>query len=148
MSISVTLARLEPNRVSLAQNKETSSSYKSSEQYDQLIAAVNPALDHFAATLQHVRVGTCDRILRSRRFLGAIDPAFALAGLRRLLLTSLGLTANLIRLERRLLFVELVALLVILVFTSGLYLLYVWSLKVQARRNHMHDFECNSTEIT
>ena len=39
------------------------------------------------------------------------------------------LDRNLIRLERQLLFVELVALLVILVFTSGLYLLYVWALR-------------------
>lgn len=59
------------------------------------------------------------------RFLGAIDPAFALAGLLGLLLTSLGLIGNLARLERRLLFVELDALLLIVVYLSGMYLLYV-----------------------
>jgi len=55
-------------------------------------------------------------------FPGAIDPSFALAGLQSLLLTSLGLTGNLIRLERRLLFVELIALRVILVFNEWIML--------------------------
>jgi cation:H+ antiporter len=59
------------------------------------------------------------------RFLGAIDPAFALAGLLGLLLTSLGLIGNLARLERRFVFVELDALLLIIVYLAGLYFLYV-----------------------
>ena len=59
------------------------------------------------------------------RFLGAIDPAFALAGLIGVLLTGLGLIGNLARLERRLLFVELDALFLIVVYLAGLYLLYV-----------------------
>lgn len=59
------------------------------------------------------------------RFLGAIDPAFALAGLLGLLLTSLGLIGNLARLERRFVFVELDALLLIIVYLAGLYFLYM-----------------------
>jgi cation:H+ antiporter len=59
------------------------------------------------------------------RFLGAIDPAFALAGLLGLLLTSLGLIGNLARLERRFVFVELDALLLIVVYLAGLYFLYL-----------------------
>jgi cation:H+ antiporter len=59
------------------------------------------------------------------RFLGAIDPAFALAGLLGLLLTSLGLIGNLARLERRFVFVELDALLLIIVYLAGLYFLYL-----------------------
>jgi len=59
------------------------------------------------------------------RFLGAIDPTFALAGLVGLLLTSLGLIGNLARLERRLVFVEMDAVLLIVVYLAGLYLLYV-----------------------
>ncbi len=59
------------------------------------------------------------------RFLGAIDPAFALAGLVGVLLTSLGLIGNLARLERRLVFVEIDAVLLIVVYLGGLYLLYV-----------------------
>jgi cation:H+ antiporter len=58
------------------------------------------------------------------RFLAGIDPAFSLAGLLGLLLTSLGLIGNLARLERRFLFVELDALLLIVVYLAGLYLLY------------------------
>lgn len=58
------------------------------------------------------------------RFLAAIDPAFALAGLLGLLLTSLGLIGNLARLERRFLFVEIDALFLIVVYLIGLYLLY------------------------
>jgi cation:H+ antiporter len=58
------------------------------------------------------------------RFLGAIDPAFALAGLLGLLLTNLALIGNLARLERRFLFVEIDALLLIVVYFAGLWLLY------------------------
>ncbi len=58
------------------------------------------------------------------RFLGAIDPAFALVGLLGLLLTNLALVGNLARLERRFLFVELDALLIIVVYLAGVFLLY------------------------
>jgi cation:H+ antiporter len=58
------------------------------------------------------------------RFLAGIDPAFALAGLLGLLLTSLGLVGNLARLERRFLFVELDALFLIVVYVGGLFFLY------------------------
>jgi cation:H+ antiporter len=58
------------------------------------------------------------------RFLGAIDPAFALVGLLGVLLTGLGLIGNLARLERRFLFVELDALFLIVVYLAGLYLLH------------------------
>ena len=58
------------------------------------------------------------------RLLATIDPAFALAGLVALLLTSLGLIGNLARLERRILFVELDALLLIVGYFAGLWFLY------------------------
>ena len=64
------------------------------------------------------------------RFLGAIDPTFALAGLVGVLLTSLGLIGNLARLERRLVFVEMDAVLLIVVYLAGLYLLFVRGLGV------------------
>ncbi len=53
-----------------------------------------------------------------------IDANFALAGLIVLLLINLGLIGNLARLERRLWFVELDALLIILSFIGGMVLLY------------------------
>jgi cation:H+ antiporter len=59
------------------------------------------------------------------RFLGALDPAFALVGLLGLLLTCLALIGNLARLERRLWFMELDALLLIVVYLGGIYWLYL-----------------------
>lgn len=58
------------------------------------------------------------------RFLGRIDPAFAVVGMMALLLTTMGLIGNLARLERRLLFVEVDALLLILGYGAGMWLLY------------------------
>jgi len=59
------------------------------------------------------------------RFLAVIDPAFVLAGLLGLLLTNLALVGNLARLERRFLFIELDALLLIILYLAGVFLLYV-----------------------
>jgi len=58
------------------------------------------------------------------RYLGRIDPAFALVGLLAMLLTNMGLIGNLARLERRLLFVEVDAMLLIIGYCAGLWLLY------------------------
>jgi cation:H+ antiporter len=58
-------------------------------------------------------------------FLGAIDPIFALAGLLAMLLTTLGLIGNLAQVERRIWIVELDALLLIISYLAGLYLLYL-----------------------
>ncbi len=69
-------------------------------------------------------LGVTDVFFTQGRFLAGIDPAFALAGLLALLLTGLALIGNLARLERRLVFVEVDALLLILVYCGGLWLLY------------------------
>jgi len=58
-------------------------------------------------------------------FLGAIDPIFALAGLLAMLLTTLGLIGNLAQVERRIWIVELDAVLLIVSYLAGMYLLYV-----------------------
>ncbi len=58
-------------------------------------------------------------------FLGSIDPILALAGLLAMLLTTLGLIGNLAQVERRIWIVELDALLLILVYLAGIYLLYL-----------------------
>ena len=58
-------------------------------------------------------------------FLGAIDPIFALAGLLAMLLTTLGLIGNLAQVERRIWIVEIDALLLIISYLAGMYLLYV-----------------------
>lgn len=58
------------------------------------------------------------------RFLGIIDPDFLLIGMLGLLMTSMGLIGNLARLERRVLFVELDSLALLLAYFGGLWLLY------------------------
>ncbi len=70
-------------------------------------------------------LGLTDIFYLDGRFLGAIDPAFALAGLLGLLLTALGLIGNLSRLERRLFFLEFDALLILVGYGLGMWLLYV-----------------------
>ena len=57
--------------------------------------------------------------------LGAINPIFAIAGLLAMLLTTLGLIGNLAQVERRIWIVELDALLLIISYLAGIYLLYV-----------------------
>ncbi len=70
-------------------------------------------------------IGLSDLFFTGGRFLSAIDPTLALAGLLGLLLTGLGLIGNLARVERRLLFVELDALLIIIGYLAGIYFLYL-----------------------
>lgn len=65
-----------------------------------------------------------DVVYTQGSFLGAIDPVFALAGLLAMLLTMLGLIGNLAQVERRVWIVELDALLLIITYLVGLYLLY------------------------
>lgn len=71
-------------------------------------------------------LGFTDLLYTQGRFLGAIDPQFALVGLLALLLTCLGLIGNQARLERRIWLVETDALLLIVVYFAGVWLLYTW----------------------
>ena len=57
-------------------------------------------------------------------FLGAISPEFALSALIGLALTSLALIGNIARVERRLLFVEADALLLLLGYAGGIWFLF------------------------
>jgi len=69
-------------------------------------------------------LGASDLFYTQGRFLGVIDPSFALVGMLGLLLTMLALIGNIARVERRLLFVEVDALLIMLVYFGGMYFLY------------------------
>ncbi len=69
-------------------------------------------------------LGLTDVFFLEGRFLGAIDPAFAIAGILGLILTSLGLIGNLARVERRILFMELDALLILVGYFAGMYYLF------------------------
>ncbi len=70
-------------------------------------------------------LGLADIFYTPGRFLGAIDPAFALVGMLGLLLTNLALIGNIARVERRLGFVEADALLILLVYLGGMAFLSV-----------------------
>lgn len=72
-----------------------------------------------------VALGLTDFFYLPGRFLGAIDPTFALVALLGLILTSLGLIGNLARVERRLLFIEIDAAIIFLVYLGGMWFLYV-----------------------
>jgi cation:H+ antiporter len=69
-------------------------------------------------------LGLTDLFYLQGRFLGIIDPAFLVIGMLGLLMTGMGLIGNLARLERRVLFVELDALLLMFMYGGGLYFLY------------------------
>jgi cation:H+ antiporter len=69
-------------------------------------------------------LGLTDFFYIPGRFLGIIDPAFLLIGMVGLLMTSMGLIGNLARLERRVLFVELDALALLMIYFGSLWLLF------------------------
>lgn len=70
-------------------------------------------------------LGLADFFYVDGRFLGAIDPTFALVALLGMLLTNMALLGNLARVERRVLFLEIDTLLIIVVYLLGMYLLFV-----------------------
>ena len=69
-------------------------------------------------------LGLTDLFYLQGRFLDVIDPAFMLIGMLGLLMTGMGLIGNLARLERRVLFVEFDALVLLIVYFLGMYFLY------------------------
>ena len=69
-------------------------------------------------------LGLTDLFYTQGRFLGTIDSAFLLVSVIGLVMTVMALVGNLARIERRLLFVEVDALLLIVVYGGGLWLLY------------------------
>jgi len=70
-------------------------------------------------------LGLTDVFFLNGRFLGVIDSNFLLVGMLGLLMTGLGLIGNLSRLERRILFIEIDALALIVFYFAGLWLLYL-----------------------
>ncbi len=69
-------------------------------------------------------VGAADFFYTDGRFLAAIDPNFALVALLGMLLTNMALLGNLARVERKILFLELDTLAIIVVYLLGMYLLW------------------------
>lgn len=70
-------------------------------------------------------LGLTDVFYLPGRFLGIIDPAFVLIAVIGLLMTAVALVGNLAKIERRVLFVEIDALLLLILYFGGLYLLYL-----------------------
>lgn len=68
-------------------------------------------------------LGSTDAFYLGGRFLGVVDPALTLAGLAGLMLTSLGLVATVAQVERRVLFVEIDALLMVIGYFGVMWLL-------------------------
>lgn len=69
-------------------------------------------------------IGLTDFFFLQGRFLAAIDPAFLLIGILGLLMTGMGLIGNLAKLEKRIWFIEIDALALVLVYFGSLWLLY------------------------
>lgn len=69
-------------------------------------------------------LGIADFFYLDGRFLSVIDPALALAGIAGLLLTCMALIGNLAREERRLFFIEIDALLIMLGYSAAMWVLY------------------------
>lgn len=59
------------------------------------------------------------------RFLGAVEPAMSLVALLAMILTALALVGNVARLERRLFFIEIDALLIMVIYILGIWFLYL-----------------------
>jgi cation:H+ antiporter len=75
-------------------------------------------------------LGLADVFYTKGRFLGAIDPRFALIALLGAILTALGLIGNLAQVKRRLLVIEADALLIMAIYALGLWFLYTQGIGV------------------
>jgi len=69
-------------------------------------------------------LGLTDFFYLGGRFMGVVDPAFILVGLLGLIMTGMGLIGNLARLERKIGFIEVDALFLILTYFGGLWFLF------------------------
>jgi cation:H+ antiporter len=69
-------------------------------------------------------LGLTDLFFLDGRFLNVIDPSFLLVSVIGLIMTIMALIGNLARIERRLWFLEVDALALILIYIGGLWLLY------------------------
>lgn len=69
-------------------------------------------------------LGLTDLFFLQGRFLGVINPSFVLIGMLGLIMTGMGLIGNLARLERRIGFMEIDALLLMVVYIGGMWFLY------------------------
>lgn len=69
--------------------------------------------------------GLTDLFFTEGRFFAVVDPAFLLVSVLGLLMTVMALVGNLARFKRRLFFIEMDALALVLVYLGGMWLLYL-----------------------
>ena len=77
-----------------------------------------------ASVVNMFGLALADFFLTDGPFLTLIDPSFALVGLLVILLINMALIANLARSERRVLFIEIDAVAILVVYVLGLFLIY------------------------
>lgn len=70
-------------------------------------------------------MGLTDVFYVDGRYLSVIDPSFMLVGMVGLMMTIIGLVGNLAKLEKRIFFIEVDALLLFIIYIAGMVLLYV-----------------------
>ncbi len=70
-------------------------------------------------------LGLSDLFYSGGRFIATVDPSFVIVGMLGLIMTILGLIGNLARIEKRIFFIEIDALLLILIYIGGMALLYI-----------------------
>jgi cation:H+ antiporter len=68
--------------------------------------------------------GLTDLFFTEGRFFAMVDPAFLLVSVLGLLMTVMALVGNLARIKRRLLFIEIDALALVIVYLAGMWMLY------------------------
>ncbi len=69
-------------------------------------------------------LGFTDVLYIKGRFLGSIDPDFALVGLLVILMTTIGLISSLARADRKIASIEVYALLLIVVYIAGMWIIF------------------------
>jgi cation:H+ antiporter len=75
-------------------------------------------------------IGFTDLVFTQGFFLSSIDSSFLLVGMLGLLMTGMGLIGNLARLERRIWFVELDAMALLVIYIFGMWLLFQRSIGI------------------
>ena len=70
-------------------------------------------------------LGISDIFLMNGRFIGSISPDFVIVGVIGLVLTLFGLIGNLAKLEKRFLMLEIDAMLLIIGYFLGLWIIYL-----------------------
>lgn len=69
-------------------------------------------------------LGLADFFMLNGRFIGSIDPRYVLVGTMAIILTCMALIGNVARLERKILFLEIDAILLIICYVIGIFIVY------------------------